>query len=59
MHREGHGPEGEIGDTQNEQTMAIRINNLRDVLQTLTNDLCLGIVCHHSIIQGGDIQGGG
>ena len=28
MHTEGHGPEGVIGDTKNEQTMAIWINNL-------------------------------
>ena len=51
MHREGHGPEGVIGDTQNEQIMAIWINNL-------TNDLCLGIVCHPSITHR-DMQGGG
>ena len=39
IRREGHGPEGMLGDTQNEQTMAIWINNLSDVAQTLTDDL--------------------
>ena len=39
MHTEGHGPEGVIGDTKNEQTMAIWINNPKDVAHTLTNDL--------------------
>ena len=52
MHKEGHGPE------ENGQTMAIWINNLRDVAQTLMNDLCLGIVCHPSITHC-DMQGGG
>ena len=58
MHREGHGPEEVIGDTQNEQTMVIWMNNLRDVAQTLTNDLCFGIVCHPNITHR-DMQGGG
>ena len=39
IRRECHGPEGVIGDTQNEQTMAIWINNLKDVAQALMNDL--------------------
>ena len=37
--KEGHGQEGVIGYTQNEQTMGNWINTLRDVAQTLTNDL--------------------
>ena len=59
--REGHGPEGVIGDTQNEQTMAIWINNLRDVAQTLTYDLRAmfgACECHPSITHR-DMQGGG
>ena len=39
IRRDDHGPEGVIGDTQNEQTMTIWFNNLKDVTQTLTNDL--------------------
>ena len=52
--------EGILGDTQNEQTMVVWINNLGDGAHTLTNDLpTMFGACVLPQMTHRDMQGGG